>query len=682
MSYQVLARKWRPKTFSEVVGQEHILTALENGLTENRLHHAYLFSGTRGVGKTSIARLFAKGLNCEKGITADPCGQCAHCKAIEAGNFIDLIEIDAASRTKVEDTRELLDNVQYKPVQGRFKVYLIDEVHMLSRHSFNALLKTLEEPPEYVKFLLATTDPQKLPVTILSRCLQFHLKALEPSQISHHLAKILTAEKIPFQDAALDKIAQAAQGSIRDSLSLTDQAIALSNGNVNLDIVRTMLGLLDDQQPIDILYALQQGDGEKLMNVAQAVADRGADWDELLREVGEKLHQIAMYQLLPAKNEESPLALLARYLSPEDVQLFYQIIVMGRKELAFAPNPRIGAEMTLLRALAFCPKRVEHSDHIGAKPISQAEKTADQKSNEIVSVSSESVALPSVEQVSVQPIPVVTMSALNTEADNSESSHGLRALEQMKKLRAQTANLQAEKKKLTSVTNEKIQTIPVVSSHSSTSSTNEPTQFKSQLNRLASSLSENSALSDDNKEDDSEENKSATDYRWEWSNPELDEQETGIRPSEIKQALEKQTPELLNKMAMIAKQRDPWSQLIGEMQLDDIKLAKQIALNSLLLRQDESYAQLGLRSSQAHLLRENTLNLLRERFADFFQQPDFRIDIELNDDKNHLTPRENLAEIYQELSQQASIDLQQDEQLKLLQTTFNAKLNLKSIRPI
>lgn len=358
MSYQVLARKWRPKNFSEVVGQSHVLTALENGLKENRLHHAYLFSGTRGVGKTSIARLFAKGLNCVNGITADPCGECENCKAIEAGNFIDLIEIDAASRTKVEDTRELLDNVQYKPVVGRYKVYLIDEVHMLSRHSFNALLKTLEEPPEYVKFLLATTDPQKLPITILSRCMQFHLKALDEPQISAHLNRVLTAENIPFDAPALDKLAKAAQGSIRDSLSLTDQAIAMGNGKVSTDVVNTMLGLLDEDQPIEIIYALHQGNGERLMKTIQTVAEKAGDWDELLAETAEKLHQIALMQLLAksATDENDHLGFLAKHISPEDVQFFYQVIVSGRKELASAPNRRIGAEMTLLRALAFHPK--------------------------------------------------------------------------------------------------------------------------------------------------------------------------------------------------------------------------------------------------------------------------------------------------------------------------------------
>ena len=278
MSYQVLARKWRPQRFSEVVGQQHVLSALENGLRENRLHHAYLFSGTRGVGKTSIARLFAKGLNCETGISATPCGECANCKAIEEGRFIDLIEIDAASRTKVEDTRELLDNVQYKPTVGRFKVYLIDEVHMLSRHSFNALLKTLEEPPEYVKFLLATTDPQKLPITILSRCMQFHLRALDQHQIADHLEFILKQENIPYELPAIEKLAKAAQGSIRDSLSLTDQAIAVSNANITLEAVSQMLGLIDDHQPLELVMALSQANGEKILSIIQQVSEKGVDY--------------------------------------------------------------------------------------------------------------------------------------------------------------------------------------------------------------------------------------------------------------------------------------------------------------------------------------------------------------------------------------------------------------------
>ncbi|WP_042790320.1 DNA polymerase III subunit gamma/tau, partial [Serratia marcescens] len=273
MSYQVLARKWRPQTFADVVGQEHVLTALANGLSLGRIHHAYLFSGTRGVGKTTIARLLAKGLNCETGITATPCGQCDNCREIEQGRFVDLIEIDAASRTKVEDTRDLLDNVQYAPARGRFKVYLIDEVHMLSRHSFNALLKTLEEPPPHVKFLLATTDPQKLPVTILSRCLQFHLKALDVDQIRQQLETVLTAEQITSDARALQLLARAADGSMRDALSLTDQAIAMGQGQVTAATVSQMLGTLDDEQPLAILEALVSADGEKVMaQVAQAAS--------------------------------------------------------------------------------------------------------------------------------------------------------------------------------------------------------------------------------------------------------------------------------------------------------------------------------------------------------------------------------------------------------------------------
>lgn len=364
MSYQVLARKWRPQTFADVVGQEHVLTALANGLSLGRIHHAYLFSGTRGVGKTTIARLLAKGLNCETGITATPCGQCDNCREIEQGRFVDLIEIDAASRTKVEDTRDLLDNVQYAPARGRFKVYLIDEVHMLSRHSFNALLKTLEEPPPHVKFLLATTDPQKLPVTILSRCLQFHLKALDVDQIRQQLETVLTAEQITSDARALQLLARAADGSMRDALSLTDQAIAMGQGQVTAATVSQMLGTLDDEQPLAILEALVSADGEKVMAQVAQAASRGVDWENLLVETLALLHRIAMVQLLPSMLDnhyaavEQRLRELARTLPPADVQLYYQTLLVGRKELAYAPDRRMGVEMTLLRALAFHPKAV------------------------------------------------------------------------------------------------------------------------------------------------------------------------------------------------------------------------------------------------------------------------------------------------------------------------------------
>lgn len=359
MSYQVLARKWRPRQFSELVGQQHVKTALANALSSSRLHHAYLFTGTRGVGKTTIARIFAKSLNCETGVTATPCGHCSACQEIDAGNFVDLMEIDAASRTKVEDTRDLLDNVQYAPSRGRFKVYLIDEVHMLSRHSFNALLKTLEEPPPHVKFLLATTDPQKLPVTVLSRCLQFSLKALTVSQIEQHLAQVLTAEHIAFDSAALALLAKAAKGSLRDSLSLTDQAIALTDSQLSLEPVRQMLGLLDSSWSVQLLAAMLAADIQLLQQALQALLSQQSDYQQVLDDMLSLLHLAALTQLQPAAADLSEQAdfikQLAQQQTPEAIQLYYQLLLSGKKDLPFAPEPLIGLEMALLRAMAFVP---------------------------------------------------------------------------------------------------------------------------------------------------------------------------------------------------------------------------------------------------------------------------------------------------------------------------------------
>ncbi|AEW44518.1 DNA polymerase III, g and t subunits [Serratia symbiotica str. 'Cinara cedri'] len=362
MSDQVLARKWRPQTFADVVGQGPVLTALTNSLALRRIHHAYLLSGTRGVGKTTIARLLAKGLNCKASITAVPCGQCANCHDIGQGCFADLIEIDAASRTKVEDTRDLLDNVQYAPVRGRFKVYLIDEIHMLSRHSFNALLKTLEEPPSHVKFILVTTEPHKLPITILSRCLQFHLKALDVQEIRNQLKRILQKEKVPNDDIALQLLAYTANGSMRDALSLTDQAIVLGQGQITDASVKEMLGTIDNNQPLTIIEALVDANGQRLMTQIAQSASQGVDWENLLVATLTLLHHIAMMQLLPTmfNNQyaslECRIRKLARNVPPSDVQLYYQTLIIGRKELSYAPDRRMGIEMTLLRALAFHPK--------------------------------------------------------------------------------------------------------------------------------------------------------------------------------------------------------------------------------------------------------------------------------------------------------------------------------------
>jgi DNA polymerase-3 subunit gamma/tau len=366
MTYQVLARKWRPRDFSQMVGQSHVLRALVNALATQRLHHAYLFTGTRGVGKTSLARIFAKSLNCETGITSTPCGQCSACREVDEGRFVDLIEVDAASRTKVDDTRDLLENVAYAPARGRFKVYLIDEVHMFSGHSFNALLKTLEEPPPHVKFLLATTDPKKLPITILSRCLQFNLKRLGADQIGDQLRRILEAEGIPAPAETLRLIATAADGSMRDSLSLLDQAIAYTNASLDPHEVAAMLGTVASEQVLPLVEALCHGRGAELLSRARALAEFAPDHAQILGEMLSILRRIAVCQVLGADAtvlDEAPEVLaLAAGVSPEDCQLFYQLGLLARRDLPLAPEPQVGFEMALLRMLAF------HPETVGASP--------------------------------------------------------------------------------------------------------------------------------------------------------------------------------------------------------------------------------------------------------------------------------------------------------------------------
>jgi len=360
MSYQVLARKWRPGKFSELVGQEHVVSAISNALDNDRLHHTYLFTGTRGVGKTTIARIFSKSLNCEEGQGANPCGQCNTCKEIEQGNYVDLLEIDAASRTKVEDTRELLDNVQYKPTRGRYKVYLIDEVHMLSKHSFNALLKTLEEPPPHVKFLLATTDPQKLPITILSRCLQFNLKAMSREQIVGQLQHILQHEQLPFEPQALALLARAAQGSMRDALSLTDQAIAQGGNQVLASVVTDMLGLMDKNQLLKVIHAVVSKSPADVLQLVNDIAEQAPDYDNVHSELASLLHQIALTQWVPEAckletTSAKAIFQLAKTIPAEQVQLLYQIALQGRKDLPFAADGKSAFEMTLMRMMSFAP---------------------------------------------------------------------------------------------------------------------------------------------------------------------------------------------------------------------------------------------------------------------------------------------------------------------------------------
>ncbi len=363
MNYQVLARKWRPKNFQQLMGQDHVVSVLVNALAQQRLHHAYLFTGTRGVGKTTIARIFAKSLNCELGVTDQPCGNCSSCLDIDSGRFIDLLEIDAASKTKVDDTREILDNVQYAPTRGRYKVYLIDEVHMLSRHSFNALLKTLEEPPEHVKFILATTDPQKLPITVLSRCLQFHLKALTVIQIEKKLVEILKSEKVTYQTGTLTLLAKSARGSMRDALSLTDQAIAQGKGNVSLANVQQMLGGVDHNWVYKIVIALLKQDSQNLMNLSKEIASYAPSYSCLFADLIQLFHQIALMQLVDQHFDlpEDKVLLLRKFsqaITAEDTQLYYQIALNGRKDLPYAADEQAAFDMTLLRLFAFKPMRM------------------------------------------------------------------------------------------------------------------------------------------------------------------------------------------------------------------------------------------------------------------------------------------------------------------------------------
>ncbi len=384
MSYQALARKWRPRSFPEVVGQQHVITALTNALDNDRVHHAFLFAGTRGVGKTTLARIFAKALNCEQGVSSQPCNQCDACQSIDEGRFIDLIEVDAASRTKVDDTRELLDNTQYAPTRGRYKVYLIDEVHMLSGHSFNALLKTLEEPPPHVKFLLATTDPQKLPVTVLSRCLQFNLHALAPEQISAQLEHVLVQEKVPFDSSAVGLLTRAADGSMRDALSLLDQGIAHGGGEVREASVHDMLGTLERPYLQDLLTALAGADGRALMAAVDRMFSSSCDFTGALNELLREFHHLALYHHAPDALAAKQMD-LDRYrrwegsFAPEDIQMYYQIGLIGKRDLPLAPDLRSGFEMTMLRMLAFRPAEGAAD---GATPRRVEQRTADTAQND------------------------------------------------------------------------------------------------------------------------------------------------------------------------------------------------------------------------------------------------------------------------------------------------------------
>ncbi|EKC8682422.1 DNA polymerase III subunit gamma/tau [Salmonella enterica] len=642
MSYQVLARKWRPQTFADVVGQEHVLTALANGLSLGRIHHAYLFSGTRGVGKTSIARLLAKGLNCETGITATPCGVCDNCREIEQGRFVDLIEIDAASRTKVEDTRDLLDNVQYAPARGRFKVYLIDEVHMLSRHSFNALLKTLEEPPAHVKFLLATTDPQKLPVTILSRCLQFHLKALDVEQIRHQLEHILNEEHIAHEPRALQLLSRAADGSLRDALSLTDQAIASGDGQVSTQAVSAMLGTLDDDQALSLVEAVVDANGERVMSLINEAAARGIEWEALLVEMLSLLHRIAMVQLSPAALGSDMAAIeqrmreLARTVPPGDLQLYYQTLLIGRKELPWAPDRRMGVEMTLLRALAFHPRM----------PLPEPETPR----QSFAPVAPTAVMTPPQVQQPSAPAPQTSPAPLP-----ASTSQVLAARNQLQRAQGVTKTKKSE---------------PAAASRA------RPVN-NSALERLASVSERVQARPAPSALETAPVKKEA--YRWKATTPVVQTKEVVATPKALKKALEhEKTPELAAKLAAEAIERDPWAVQVSQLSLP--KLVEQVALNAWK-EQNGNAVCLHLRSTQRHLNSSGAQQKLAQALSDLTGTT---VELTIVEDDNPAvrTPLEWRQAIYEEKLAQARESIIADNNIQTLRRFFDAELDEESIRPI
>ncbi|MBJ9163972.1 DNA polymerase III subunit gamma/tau [Citrobacter farmeri] len=642
MSYQVLARKWRPQTFADVVGQEHVLTALANGLSLGRIHHAYLFSGTRGVGKTSIARLLAKGLNCETGITATPCGVCDNCREIEQGRFVDLIEIDAASRTKVEDTRDLLDNVQYAPARGRFKVYLIDEVHMLSRHSFNALLKTLEEPPSHVKFLLATTDPQKLPVTILSRCLQFHLKALDVDQIRHQLEHILNEEQIAHEPRALQLLSRAADGSLRDALSLTDQAIASGDGQVSTQAVSTMLGTLDDDQALSLVEAVIAADGEKVMTLVNEAAARGIEWEALLVEMLGLLHRIALVQLSPAALGNDMAAIevrmreLARIVPPADVQLYYQTLLIGRKELPYAPDRRMGVEMTLLRALAFHPRMPLPEPEAPRQSFAPVAPTAVMTPTQVPQQSAPA------HQAPAAPLPESTSQVLaaRNQLQRAQGATKAKKSEPAAASRARPVN-NAALERLASVS-ERVQARPAPSA-------------------LEQAPAKKEA------------------YRWKATTPVAEVKEVVATPKALKKALEhEKTPELAARLAAEAIERDPWAAQVSQLSLP--KLVEQVALNAWK-EENGSAVCLHLRSSQRHLNSSGAQQKLAEALSALTGST---VELTIVEDDNPAvrTPLEWRQAIYEEKLAQARESIVADNNIQTLRRFFDAELDEESIRPI
>lgn len=688
MSYLALARKWRPTRFKEVVGQAHVLTALENALAHNQLHHAYLFSGTRGVGKTTIGRLFAKGLNCETGITSTPCGECATCKEIDQGRFVDLLEIDAASRTKVEDTRELLDNVQYKPARGRFKVYLIDEVHMLSRHSFNALLKTLEEPPEYVKFLLATTDPQKLPMTILSRCLQFNLKPISIENIHQQLEHVLAEENIEFQSKALNLIAHAADGSMRDALSLTDQAIALGNNSVNSDIVSHMLGTLDTEQALHLLQSISSKQPQTVMDSIETFAQNGVEWDGLLQQFATQLHRVAMYQALPASLDKSlpdaeRIQWLAQSLSPQDVQLYYQIALKGREDLANSPTGRVGMEMIALRMMAFRPSQVSLTSAIStqaqessSQPVSSASPVApqaSQPSHHQVETQSVAPAMPE-----PQPSAPAPQSAASEAMESHSSPQPQSAAEVTTHPKETASEPERKSSPLAGLRHQLRSQRKGLNQSGDDSKKPEAASAKpaSVLERVAQRAQNASPVSPSSYQADDAVEQEA--YQWRPSQPVVEsEVKSELTPTQLKKSLEhEKTPEMTSKLIEEACAQSEWAALIQ--QLQTAKLVEQLALNSVYTK-NGNVIELLLRPSHAHL---NTDKAQSELLQAINQQLNQECVLSVSMGEEGETPLELRERLYQEKLSQAMNHLSSDPTVQFIERRFNAELDKDSVRPI
>lgn len=729
MSYLALARKWRPNKFDQVVGQSHVLTALENALAQNRLHHAYLFSGTRGVGKTSIGRLFAKGLNCETGITANPCGECDTCREIDEGRFVDLLEIDAASRTKVEDTRELLDNVQYKPARGRFKVYLIDEVHMLSRHSFNALLKTLEEPPEYVKFLLATTDPQKLPVTILSRCLQFHLKPISVDDIHQQLDHILEKEQVSAEARALGMISHAADGSMRDALSLTDQAIALGNGTIQTDIVSHMLGTIDTDQAIHLLESISSKQPQQAMDKIQQLASNGVEWDGLLQQLASQLHRVAMYQALPSTLDQTQpdaekIELLSKALTPQDVQLYYQIALKGREDLTLSPNGRVGMEMIVLRMMAFRPSANNSANVISTSSQPHVAPTSS------VSPSSQAAPQSSPQRPSQQQAPVTQVPAQHMQSRPTPSTQHQAPAQSMSQPATQSpasmneapqyqpeyqggydmapqydmappmsenpapaqqapqqaqpqesapaparGNLSGLRHQLRSQRQGQ-QQAPTQSGGPKKSNATSA-QKESVIDRLAQLHGNSAQVSPKSAPQAEKQAPEDEAYRWRPTKPVEKKANTQLTPTQLKQALEhEKTPEMAQKLVDESLEKSEWANLISKM--DTPKLVEQLALNSHF-NKEGSTVSLQLRGSQAHLNTDRAQSELHSALNHVLGE-ECHLSIDVSESGE--TPLELRDRLYQEKLQQALNSLENDPHVQFIERRFAAELDKDSVRPI